>query len=178
MLDLVRVEGAARTRQPVIASLLRLPPRVLLTAETVARAARRLDQLPSAALTRLRYRPLADGLAQVDAVVMERPPLPHGAVPLATWLARTAVHRELRLDVAAPTGSGELWSAAWRFWDARPRVAATLALPSRAGLPGVTTIEGAWERQSYAAPLTAQGGAQRESCSPSACAPPPVWPIG
>ncbi len=166
VLDLVRVEGPARTRQPVIAALVRLPSRGLLTTETVARAARRLDELPSAALTRLRYRPLADGLAQVDAVVMERPRLPHGAVPLAAWLARTAVHRELRLDVASPTGSGELWSAAWRFWDARPRVAVALALPSRGGLPGVTTIEGAWERQSYAAPLTTAGGAPTRILQP------------
>ncbi|MCC6992386.1 MAG: C39 family peptidase [Acidobacteria bacterium] len=151
-LDGLRVSGAARTRQPVIAALVGLPPRDLLTAAAFARAARRLAELPSAALTRLSYQPLAGGLAHADAVVLERPRLPRGAVPLAALGARAAVHRELAVDVASPTGSGELWSGQWRFWDERPRLAFMLAVPSRAGLPGVTTIEGAWERQAYAAP--------------------------
>lgn len=148
--DLVRVEGAEHTRHPVIAALVGLPPRTLLTPARYQLAVRRLQALPSAAVARLHYRPTADGLAELDAAVVERPTVPRGVVPLAALAARTAIQRELRLEVAAPTGSGELWTAAWRWWDARPRVAFGLAVPSVAGLPGITTIHGVWERASYA----------------------------
>ena len=157
-MDLVRVEGAEHTRHPVIAALVDLPPRTLLTPERYQLAARRLQALPSAVVTRLRYRPTAGGLAELDAAVVERPTVPRGVVPLAALAARTAIQRELRLEVAAPTGSGELWTAAWRWWDARPRVAFALSVPSVAGLPGITTIQGVWERASYAVASAQPGG--------------------
>ena len=131
--DLVRVEGARRTRHPVVAALVDLPPRTLLTAERHGRAARRLRELPSAAVTRLRYRPLDGGLAEVEAVVVERATLPRGVVPVVATAARTWLQRELRLEVAAPTGSGELWTVAWRWWEARPRLAFALAVPAPSG---------------------------------------------
>jgi len=60
--------------------------------------------------------------------------------------------------VAAPSGSGELWTVAWRWWEARPRLAFALAVPAASWLPGVTTIEGFWERQSYAIPRMERPG--------------------
>jgi hypothetical protein len=154
--DLVRVEGVRRTRHPVVAALVDLPPRTLLTAERYGRAARRLDTLPSAAQTRLRYRPIDDGgLAEIEAVVVERQTVPRGAVPLAATAARAWLHREIQLDVASPAGSGELWTVAWRWQEARPRLGFGLAVPSVSWLPGVATIEGAWERPSYR--TTAEG---------------------
>lgn len=156
--DVLRIEGAVRTRHPVIAGLVDLPPRRLLTAATFGRAARRLDAMPSAALTRLRYTPLDAGLADIEATVIERPVVPRGRGPLAAAGVRALLHREFRLDVAAPTGSGELWSVAWRWWEHRPRVAFALAVPAVAGLPGVTTVSGLWERASYAG-IDAEGGA-------------------
>jgi hypothetical protein len=148
--DVLRVEGAVRTRHPVIAGLVDLPPRRLLTAAAFGRASRRLQAMPSAALARLRYTPLDAGLADIEATVIERPIVPRGRGPLAAAGVRALLHRELRLDVAAPTGSGELWSVAWRWWEHRPRVAFSLAVPAGAGLPGVTTVSGLWERASYA----------------------------
>ena len=59
--DLVSVEGARRTRHPVVTALVNLPPRTLLTPERFGRAARRLGEIPSAAVTRLRYRPVDGG---------------------------------------------------------------------------------------------------------------------
>lgn len=147
--DVVRVTGARRTRHPVVAGALGLTPRSLLTPEAFDHAARRLDALPAAAMTALRYQPTADGRADVEAAVVERPLVPRGVLPAAAALTRMAIHREARLDVASPTGSGELWSAAWRWWDDRPRVLFALAVPGGAGLPGVTTVEGLWERASY-----------------------------
>src|SRR4029079_9853110 len=50
--------------------------------------------------------------------------------------------------VASPSGGGELWTASWRWWEHRPRVAAGLAAPSPFG--GVWRVEGSGERQTYA----------------------------
>jgi len=150
--DLVRVEGAPRTRIPVITALVALPPRALLTPDALGRAARRLDELPSAARTRLRYRPAEGGLAEIEAVVVERPAVPRGVAAMAGAAARAGLSREIRLGVAAPSGNGELWTIAWRWWEARPRLSFALAVPAVSGLPGVTTIEAFWERPSYATP--------------------------
>ncbi len=156
--DLVHVEGAGRTRDPVIAALVDLPPRTLLTEEKYGRAARRLRELPSAARTSLRYRPIDGGLAEVEATVVERPTVPRGVVPMVALAGRAWLQREIALNVAAPSGSGELWTVAWRWWDARPRLAFALAVPVVSWLPGVTTIEGSWERQSYATPGIERSG--------------------
>lgn len=156
--DLVRVDGAGRTRHPVIAALVDLPPRSLLTVEAHRKAARRLHELPSAAVTRLSYRPIADGLAEIEAAVVERSTAPHGVLPVVATAARAWLLREMTLDLAAPSGSGELWTVAWRWREARPRVAFALAVPSPSWLPGITTIEGAWERQAYATPSADRPG--------------------
>jgi len=156
--DRVRVEGPRRTRDPVIAALVDLPPRTLLTAEKHGRAARRLHELPSAARTRLRYRPIEGGLAEIEAAVVERPTVPRGVAPVVAAAARAWLWHEIELDVAAPSGSGELWTVAWRWWEARPRLAFALAVPAAFRLPGVTTIEGFWERQSYATPTLEGSG--------------------
>ncbi|MGE0812293.1 MAG: C39 family peptidase [Vicinamibacterales bacterium] len=151
--DVVRVTGARRTRQPVVTDALGLAPRTRLTPAAFGRAARRLDALPAAARTALRFQPGDDGRAAVEAVVVERPRVPRGLAAVAA-AARAAVTREARLDVASPTGSGELWSASWRWWDRRPRASFRLALPAPRRLPGVLTIDGAWERAAYAWPGT------------------------
>ena len=150
--DLVRIEGASRTRHPVIASLVGLPPRTLLTVDRYGRAARRLQELPSVVLTRLSYRPIPGGLAEIEAAVVERSTVPRSVSAAVTAATRAWLQREVVLDVAAPAGSGELWTLAWRWEEARPRLAFALAVPAASWLPGVATIEGAWERPSYATP--------------------------
>ena len=157
--DVVRVEGARRTRHPVVATLVDLPPRTLLTPEGQGRAARRLRELPSAVSTSVRYRPVEGGLAEVEMAVVERTTVPRGVVPIVATAGRALLQREIRLDVASPTGSGELWTAAWRWWEARPRLAFGLAVPAPSGLPGVATITGVWEKQSYGMPGGTRDGA-------------------
>jgi hypothetical protein len=148
--DLVRVEGARRTRHPVFTAVVGLSPRSLLTVERYHLAERRLGELPSAAATRVGYRPIEGGLVEVEVAVVERPTLPRGVAPLVAAAGRAWLQREIRLEVAAPTGSGELWTVEWRWWEARPRLAFALAVPALSMLPGVATIEGSWSRQSYA----------------------------
>jgi len=151
-IDLLQVKGLDRTRQPVVSALLDLRPRELLTAARLGRAARRLHELPSAAQTRLTYQPITGGLARLEAVVVERPLLLGGVVPIAVTALNALLHREVQVDVASPTGSGELLTIAWRWWESRPRLAVALEVPAVSWLPGVTTIEGSWERPSYATP--------------------------
>lgn len=152
--DIVRVEGVRRVPHPTVVGLLKLRPRTVLTPERQAHAARRLADLPSAAQTSLRYRPLGDGTADIDAIVVERPALPRGVVPIAATLARGWLQDEVRVDAASLASSGELLTVAWRWWEARPRVAVSLAVPALSWLPGVTTMEGSWERQSYGGPVS------------------------
>ena len=96
----VRVTGARRTRHPVVADALALPPRSRLTRDAFDRATRRLAALPAAAMTALRYRPMPGGQAEVEATIVERPLLPTGRLQLAGALARMAIQREARLDLS------------------------------------------------------------------------------
>ena len=157
--DIVNVEGGDRTRRPIIDSLLNLAPRTLLTANALRRTRHRLEELPTAAATSVRYRPIDGGLAEVDATIDERPTVPWGVVPMAAAAGRAWAVGEVRADIAGPTGSGELWSGSWRWSEARPRVAFSLAVPAPGRLPGVATLEASWERQSYRAPMRPAGAA-------------------
>jgi hypothetical protein len=174
-IDIIQVKGLSRTRQPVVIDLVDLTPRALLTTSRHSRAARRLHELPSAALTRLSYRPLAGDLAEIEAVVVERPAIPRGVARLAATAVAAWLHRELRLDVAAPTGSESCCPSRGDGGRARGsrrdpgRRAAVL------WLPGVTTIEGSWERQSYATPTISRderrrGGVACRLEPPATCA--------
>ncbi|MGE4068840.1 MAG: papain-like cysteine protease family protein [Vicinamibacterales bacterium] len=149
-IDVVRIEGLRRTRHPVVDRALDLAPRATLTSGDLDRARHRLDALPATASSRVAYRLGEDGRAEVDVAVHERAAAPSSPWSLAALGGRALIARELRVDLASPTGSGELWSGAWRYWRERPRVAFGIALPSPGRLPGVTRIEAAWERQSYA----------------------------
>jgi len=154
VVDLVTVQGVWRTRHPVVAALIDLPPGRLLTPGRLGRAARRLDELPSAAATRLQFRPLGGGRVQIEAAVVERPAVPRGVAQLLATAARAALQHEVRFEAAAPVRSGELLTAAWRWPAGRPRLAGAIAVPAVSWLPGTTTVEGSWERQTYAAPAT------------------------
>jgi predicted double-glycine peptidase len=147
--DAIVIHGADRTRQPVVVRATGLQPRQVLSPEGFGRARRRLRDLPVAAEARLRYEPIDGGLAKVDIVLEERHVVPSGWIDLATLGARALLLDELRVDVAGPLGVGELESAAWRWSAGRPRVVVGLAVPSPQWFPGVVSIEGMWERQSY-----------------------------
>ena len=153
-MDVVSVEGADRTRHPVIVAAVGLPARALLTADRFDRATRRLDALPVAASTRLRFQTDTEGRATVQAVVVERAARPRGLIPIGALAGSALIRHELAADVAGPTGSGELWSAAWRWSSGRPRVMFRLAMPAPNGLRGVLTVDAWWERESYRTSVT------------------------
>lgn len=147
-IDLVNVTGLDRIRQQVAAQAIGLEPQTVLTPAALRAARRRLAELPAASTTRVAYRPREDGRAVVDAVVLERPMLPTSRAALVAAGVRAASDRELTVNVATPTGGGELWTASWRWWERRPRVSLAFATPSPVG--GTWRIEAFSERQTYA----------------------------
>jgi hypothetical protein len=147
-IDLLDVRGLARTRFDVAAGALGLRPQTVLTSTALRRGAQRLEAVPAVGGARVTYAPADGGDAQVTATIVERPMVPATRIALAAGALRAAVDREVRVEVASPTGSGELWHAGWRWWEARPRVTGGLAAPSPFG--GVWSIEAAGERQTYA----------------------------
>ncbi len=149
VIDLVNVTGLERTRYLVVAQAMSLHPKELLTRAALQAARRRLAELPAAQTTRVTYRPGENGRAQVDAVVLERPRYPLAPLALAATGVRTITDRELSASIASPAGGGELWTASWRWWENRPRVAGSFAAPAPFG--GVWRIEAFAERQSYGA---------------------------
>ena len=147
--DTIDVEGAARTRRPVIGRVLGLTPRQLLTADAFDRAARRLDALPAGAAAQLRVEPTAGGTARVRAIVSERDPLPNGAMTLGIMSTRALFGHQVQAHVANPTGSGDLWTGMWRWSDGRPRVGFRLAMPAPHALHGIVSLDASWERETY-----------------------------
>ena len=146
-LDLVEVRGLERTRMAVAMHALRLQPQTRLTPSSLTRAARRLDALPALMGSRVSYTPKDDGLAQVTGAVVERPTLPASTLAVAAAAVRVGTDREVRVNAASLTGGGELWQAAWRWWENRPRAMLGLAVPAPFG--GVWEMSFVNERETY-----------------------------
>ncbi len=55
--------------------------------------------------------------------------------------------REAAVTIASPSGGGEAWTASWRWWERRPKIAGGFEAPSPfGGVWGVSVFD---ERQSY-----------------------------
>jgi hypothetical protein len=149
-LDLVRVDGLERTRQRVVERLIAVAPEAVLTADRFLQAQRRLALMPSATSTRLSYAPVPAGLAELRAVVVDKPRWPSGRLSFASIGLTAAATRELRIGSGSLLGSGEALSGSWRFWSRRPRVATAFSAP--APWSGVWSLSAFWERQPFMAP--------------------------
>jgi predicted double-glycine peptidase len=147
VVDLIEVRGLERTRFAVALHTLRLPTQTLLTPDRLTRAARRLDSLPSALGSSVTYTPRDEGLALVTAAVIERPLLPSTPMAAGAMAVRAATDREVQLEIVSATGGGERWFAAWRWWEARPRLAVGLEAPAPFG--GTWQVSAADEHESY-----------------------------
>ena len=146
-LDVVRIDGLTRTRHRVVERLLDVGTGETLTAAALVRAQRRLRELPSASSTRLEYRPVPSGLAELRGAVVERSIFPTSPFSLAALGLSAAVSREVRVALGSVTGGGEEIVLGWRFWERRRRLAAGIRAPAPWG--GVWGAEGFQERQSF-----------------------------
>jgi hypothetical protein len=150
VLDLVRIEGLARTRPGVVSARLDLAPRSLLTPAGVRRAERRLGALPSLRLSAVRVEPIGGGRADAVAVAVERSLVPPWR-PLAATLAIDAVtRRETRLRLASPAHRGDALEAGLRWWSGRPAFWLELQAPAAFGVPGIVTLAALYDEQRYA----------------------------
>jgi len=82
--------------------------------------------------------------------VVERPIVPRTWPVVAAAGLRAATTREVRLEVASPTGNGELWAGQWRWWSNRPRIGLSVAIPKLGPWSGLWRFDANWERETYA----------------------------
>lgn len=148
-LDSLRIEGLHHARYETIAAVVAVRTNAMLTPEAFALAERRVNALPDRSSARLTLRPDTDGFATLDAVIAERATVPRGARSWAGLGLQAAVDREATVSLPGFTGQGDVWSATWRWWEHRPRVALGLAAPRVAGLPGVWRVDASWEQETY-----------------------------
>lgn len=147
--DSVQIAGLSRTRYAFVAEIAALAPNTVLTARQLSLANRRLGELPDRVTLALGYRPDADGFATVNVDMVERS---RGPRHIADWIsfgAAAAIDREISVAIPGNTGQGELWEASWRWWDGRPRVAASFSAPRAGRLGGIWRVNGFWEAQTY-----------------------------
>jgi hypothetical protein len=145
--DLVRIDGLARTRHRAVERLIGLRQDDLLTPEAFVRARRRLADLPAAASTRLTFVPVGSGLAEIRGAVNERPVIPSGALAYAGLGLSAAATREVRLAMGPISGGGEEYTFGWRLWRHRPQIGALMRAPAPWG--GVWGFDAGWERQPF-----------------------------
>ena len=159
--DLIRIEGLDRTPHRVVENLIGVEPGQTLTRSALARASRRLSQLPSQQGSRVTYVALPGNLAEVRGAILERDRYPSRA----QWMfeaARVPIEREAGVSLSNLASHGDRLAAAWRFAEGRPRAAVEFAFPapSRPGgfpglWPGVWKLSTAWQQEHYAdAPRT------------------------
>jgi hypothetical protein len=148
-LDRVEIRGLARTRQEVLYRYLDLSPGEALRVEDLRQAKRRVSDLPTLQRSRVSYEPLGEDRAKLVASVSERSLFE----PLPSMLLRGTVealaYRAVRGALSSPTGGGERLEAGYRFWEERPKLWVSMTAPRLLGLPGVGTLEGYFERQTY-----------------------------
>jgi hypothetical protein len=148
-LESIEVHGARRTRKSVVADLVGIRAEQLLTPESFLRASRRLEMLPISNDARMRYEPTGNGQARIDVYLDEADVIPQSVVALAVLGTNALVFQELVFQTAAPTGRGEVWTAAWRWSENWRRLRAGVDIPAPGALPGVLSIRTFWERHAF-----------------------------
>lgn len=148
-LDRVQIEGLVRTRQDVATAVLGLRPRDVLTRRSLALAQRRLAQLPTAIGSKVTYRPLPNGRADVVVSVGETGFIDPWRILVFRLAVEAVAKREGRLRINSPTGRGEGIELGGRFAARRPSLWASIETPRLGGLPGVVSLSGLWDRQTY-----------------------------
>ena len=148
-LDLVRVEGLARSSTRIALEYLAERPGPLLTPERFRRVERRVEALPATQFSRVSYRPLKGGAAQIDVNVVERPAVSSLRSVLLSTMATGVTEQAIGVELSALAGSGELVELSGKARTGRSRGRIAIASPHFLSLPGVVTLEVLWDDQSY-----------------------------
>ena len=148
IVDTVQITGLESTRFRAAERLIGYEPGDRLTRAGLARARRRLTLLPSAAGSRVGYRPLADGRVQIDAAIVERSRLP-GVFDLAVTAAKAPFTRDVAVSFTNVVGAGERVTGSWRWRDGFQRVAASIELPAPLPVGAVWKLNGLDARETF-----------------------------
>jgi hypothetical protein len=104
--------------------------------------------VPAIAAARVSFQPRESGRAQIDASLVERDRAP---VTPASWIGiglRAATDRELATSFSSVSGGGDLVTVSWRWWEHRPKIAASYAAP---GPLGIWRFDASRETQTFGA---------------------------
>lgn len=145
-IDLVDIKGLADTRYLVIANAIGIRPRELLTPGALRLAQKRVRDVPSVSTARVTFHPIEAGRAQVDATVVERPRAP---LTYPAWIGiglGAATNAEVAASLVNVSGGGDAIDITWRWWQHRPRIAASYAAP---GPGGIWRVESSRETQTF-----------------------------
>ena len=157
-LDIVKIDGLARTPFRAVYEFLGSEDDELLTAESLRWTERRVAALPTASGSRVSYRPLAGGRAELEVAIVERPTID----PLPALLLESAIRaftdHATTLSLANLTATGDGARGFWRWQPNRPQVSFAASAPRALGLPGIVSAEVLWDEQSYS---TASEGSPR-----------------
>ena len=148
--DLLRVDGSRKIRYREIAEAASLAPGTLLTPSRLALSQRRVSSVPALRRGVVDYQPVPGGIAEVRVAIVERPVVDPVWRLLVAGAIGAVAQREMGLEVASPTGAGELWTGSWRWASIRPRAALRVDLPGQLLFPGVIGVESTWEQFSTA----------------------------
>jgi len=144
--DLLRVDGSRKIRYREIADAASLAPGTLLTPSRLALSQRRVTSVPALRRGVVDYQPVPGGIAEVRVAIVERPVVDPVWRLLVAGALGAVAQREMGLEVASPTGAGELWTGSWRWASIRPRAALRVDLPGHLLFPGVIGVESTWEQ--------------------------------
>lgn len=160
-----RVTGAHRTRPDALLTVVGVRSGELITPSNLRRARRRVAALPAVSGSRIDYRPIEGGQADITVAIVEPPVFGRGWPDLLQHAVRAAVDARLRLDLAAPLGAGELWTGEWRWQRSRRGLALGFATAGLPGFPALLELRAALRTSMYRVPVAgpAAGATLRET---------------
>jgi hypothetical protein len=148
-LDLVQIDGFERTSSRAVYQYLGEESETTLTPERLRRVQRRIEALPAVQFSRISYRPLPGGTAQLDVNVVERSAFssPLSLLLRSAW--RAVSEQTIGVDAfgLAPSGDALRFSGEWQ--PNRSGAALSASSPHLLTLPGIVTAEAIWDQQAY-----------------------------
>jgi hypothetical protein len=151
-LDLVQINGLEHTPSRVVYGYLGEDSGTMLTPKRFRRVRRRMEALPAAQFSRVSYRPLSGGTAQLDVNVVERPAFSSPLSLLLQSALRAVSERAIGVDVFGLAPSGDSVRLFGQWQPNRSGGVVSVSAPHFLTLPGIVTAEAMWDEQSYQAP--------------------------
>ncbi len=139
--DLTRIDGLRRTPYHVVNDAIAIAVGAHVTPAALARARRRVSAVPTITRARVDYRPIAEGVVEIDAAVVERPRLPLGWPDIAVHAVRAAVESRAQVELTNVLRSGERWRVAGGWEHNRRSFTFGVDAPGVFGMRPLTNLD-------------------------------------